>query len=293
MQEFKAECVLEAQATLGEGSWWDADIERLWWVDIESSLVCRYNPANGANRTWPMGAHVGTLVPTLKGDLITAGFHGFQRLDPESGKVTDVIDPEADRPNTRFNDGKCDPQGRFWAGTIPYDRTPGAANLYVLDANLKVRQALDNLGNSNGLTWNAAGDTMYYIDTPTRRVDAFDFDGATGSISNRRQVVRVPDDMGKPDGMTIDAEGMLWVCLWGGWAVSRWDPQSGELLAKVNLPVKRVTSCAFGGADLEDLYITTARSGMEAEELSEQPLSGGLFRAHPGVQGVPLPKFAG
>jgi sugar lactone lactonase YvrE len=293
VEQWTAQCVLDAKAVLAEGPCWLEDQQKLLWVDIEGSRVHVFDPASGEDRYFDMPSHVGVAVPTERGDLLAATQKGFVRLDPATGAITPLFDPEADLPGNRFNDGKCDPQGRFWAGSIAYDRTPKVASLWRLDAQLNVQRMVADVSTSNGLTWSLDGKTMYYIDTPTRRVDAFDFDGPSGEIRGRRTIIRVPEDMGKPDGMTIDGQGMLWVALWGGWAVSRWNPDSGALLGKIEVPVERVSSCCFGGPDFRTLYITTARSGLSPDALDAQPLAGGLFHVTTGYQGGPCVRFAG
>ena len=224
---------------------------------------------------------------------MVAGHPGFASLDLETEQLEILADPEHDLPENRFNDGKCDPAGRFWAGTLSLEGKRGTCNLWRLDADLSVHKMLEGVSVSNGIVWTADRTAMYYVDTPTRRVDRFDYDHDTGEIDNRSVAVRIPDGMGFPDGMTIDSEGMLWVCLWQGGKVSRWDPVTGELLATVDLPASNVTSCAFGGEELDQLYITTARITIDEERLKEQPLAGGLFRADVGVTGVPAYEFAG
>lgn len=291
--EWTASCVLDAKATLGEGPSWLPERRVLLWVDIESALVCLFDPATGGNRVWKLPSHVGVAVPTVRGDLLVATQRGFVRLELETGSVTPLLDPEADVPGNRFNDGKCDPQGRFWAGSIAYDRTPGAASLYRLDPSLDVRKMVSQVSTSNGLAWSLDGKVLYYIDTPTRRVDAFDFDGGSGDIANRRTIIKVPEDLGKPDGMTIDQEGMLWVALWGGWCVTRWNPATGELLGKVHVAAERTSSCCFGGDSHDMLYITSARTGLDSEALSRQPLAGGVFAVHTGHRGLPCVPFGG
>ena len=176
-----------------------------------------------------------------------ADSRAFFLLDPSSGQLQKLEHPEAHLPDNRFNDAKCDPQGRLWAGTMSCLETAGVGHLYCMDLEGKVSAQLDGITISNGLAWSQDQRTMYYIDTPTRRIDALDFDSETGSISQRRSAFEIPDGMGYPDGMTIDAQGRLWVALWAGWGVGCWDPTSGELLGKVELPVECVTSCCFGG----------------------------------------------
>ncbi len=287
------ELILDAKATLGEGAIWDARRGVLYWVDIEAGRLHQFDPANGSDRTFDLGQRLGTVVPRARGGVMLATQHGFAALDLVSGTLTFWADPEAHLPGNRFNDGKCDPRGRFWAGTISLDRQPGAASLYCLEPDGTVRTMLRGVTNSNGIAWSLSQDTMYYIDTPTRQVTAFDYAPDTGEITHPRAVVTVPPELGKPDGMTIDAEGMLWIALWDGGCVSRWDPRTGRLLERLEVPARRVTSCAFGGEDLGDLYITTARVGLSEQELAEQPGAGGVFRVRPAVRGVPAFEFLG
>jgi sugar lactone lactonase YvrE len=288
-----AELVLDAKADLGEGALWDDKGQVLYWVDIMAGKLHIYDPAAGRDRTIAVGQPVGTVVARRSGGVMLALHHGFASLDLGTGELEMIHDPESHLPGTRFNDGKCDPAGRFWAGTLAMDGTPRASGLYRLDPDLSVHKMLDGVTTSNGIVWSLDRGTMYYVDTPTSRVDAFDYDLASGEIGNCRAVVHVPAEMGYPDGMTIDSEGMLWVALWGGGKVSRWNPADGRLLQTVDLPATNVTSCAFGGENLDQLYITTARTGLPPEQLSEQPLAGGLFRADVGVRGLPAFEFAG
>ncbi|NUQ66630.1 MAG: SMP-30/gluconolactonase/LRE family protein [Pirellulales bacterium] len=287
-----AELLLDARAVLGEGALWDASRRRLLWVDIEGREVHIFDPAGGDDVAIDVGQEVGTVVPRARGGLVLGLRRGIALLDPASRELTMLADPESHLPDNRFNDGKCDPAGRFWAGTISHRRQPDAA-LYRLDPDLSVRRVLEGVVNSNGLAWSLDARAMYYIDTGTHRIDAFGYDRDTGAIRNRRTVVDVPDAMGKPDGMTIDADGMLWVAHWGGGRVNRWDPGTGRLLSTVLVPASRTTSCAFGGPDLATLYITTARTGMTAEALAAEPQAGALFAVRPGVQGLPAFEFAG
>ena len=229
-----------------------------------------------------------------KGGVVAALRDGFAFIDTDTAEVSPICDPEEDKPESRFNDGKCDPAGRFWAGTCSETcDVAGAGSLCCLDADLQTRKALDNLTIANGLAWSPDRKTMYYIDTPTFEVWAFDYDLETGEIRDRRTAVPVPEDAGFPDGMTIDAEGMLWVAHWGGSRVCRWNPDTGEKLGEVRLPVQNVSSCVFAGESLDTLYITTSRLGLEEEALKDQPLAGGLFCVTPGVPGTPTDAFAG
>ncbi|WP_438433134.1 SMP-30/gluconolactonase/LRE family protein [Gorillibacterium sp. sgz500922] len=285
------ELVADVKAVLGEGPSWDAERELLYWVDIEGERVHEFNPADGTDRTIPVGRMVGAAVPVEQGGLLLAAKDGFCKLDPLTGRLAEVAKPEAEPEDNRFNDGKCDPAGRFWAGTMSLNGQQKRGKLYRLDADGSVHSILDGFTTSNGLAWTADGRTMYHIDTPTLLVMAYTFDPDTGEVSQPRAAVRFPEEEGFPDGMTIDAEGMLWVAHWGGGKVSRFDPATGERLAEIAVPAEQVTSCAFGGRELDELYITTARTGLSEEQLKRQPAAGGLFRIKPGVKGTPTVRF--
>jgi sugar lactone lactonase YvrE len=202
-----------------------------------------------------------------------------------------VAPVEADVTQNRMNDGKCDPAGRFFAGTMSFDPTPGTGAFYRLDPDLSVTRVLDGVTLSNGLDWSPHQRTLYYIDSMTQGVDAFSFDVRTGRLSDRRRLITIPADVGLPDGMTVDAEGYLWVALHGSGTVRRFSPD-GSLERVVRLPVSHVTCCAFGGADYSDLYITSMTYGLE-QKIRDEPLAGSLFRCRPGVRGRPPFRFAG
>jgi len=289
------ELVLPAGATLAEGPHWDPRAQRLYWVDIPAHRVYVFDPQTGAQQSFDVGQYVGAVVPRATGGLLLAVQHGFAILDPASGHSQPIaeIAAEADEADLRFNDGKCDPAGRFWAGSYSMAGRQRAGSLYCLDADGDVRRAIADVTVSNGLAWSRDHTTMYYIDTPTQAVAAFDYDVATGAIANRRVVISIPAGSGWPDGMTIDAEGMLWVAHWGGSCVTRWDPARGTALETITLPTAHVTSCCFGGPGLDQLYITTARQGLSAAELAAQPTAGSIFRARPGVGGLPADVYAG
>ena len=289
----EAELVLDAKTALGEAAIWHARAERLYWVDVEAHRLHVFDPADGSDRQYELGLPPGTVVPRASGGLMLALGQGFAAFDLQTGRLSPWASPEKDRPGNRFNDGKCDPAGRFWAGSISLAREEGAASLYCLLPDGSVRTMLEHVTNSNGIAWSPDRTTMYYIDTSTRRVTAFDYDLESGRIANPRTVITIAPERGKPDGMTIDAEGMLWIALWDGGCVARFDPRSGAALTSVSVAARRVTSCALGGPNLDDLYITTARIGLSEADLARQPHAGGLFRARPGVRGMPAFEFAG
>lgn len=289
MATHNAQLVLPARAALGEGALWDGRTQDLLWVDITGFAAHRFNPAQRTDRAYPVGTHVGTIVPDRAHSAVVALGRGLARLDLDTGAVASLGEPfEAE--NHRLNDGKCDPQGRLWVGGISLRSMTPTSSLWCVGPDLRAHVRLTGISCSNGLAWSHDGGTFHYIDTPTRCLDAFDFDGADGSIRHRRTVHRFTD--GFPDGMTIDAEGGLWVALWDGWKVVRIDPASGRVTDEVRVPAQRVTSCAFGGPGLRTLYITTARIGLDAAGLESQPEAGGVFAADPGCAGVPALPFA-
>ena len=286
------ELVLEAGADLGEAPSWDSDARLLIWVDITKGLVHRFDPGTERDEVFEIGQPVGAAVPTSSRRVALAANSGFMLLDPASGKIDPIVELEDPEPGTGMNDGKCDPAGRFWAGTKDVEGRRALGSLYRLDADHRLTKFLTDVTTSNGLGWSPDQRTMYYIDSTTYRIDAFDYDVTSGAASNRRPHVETPRSWGLPDGMTVDEEGFLWVAFWGGSALRRLAPD-GRVDATVRFPVTQVTSCTFGGPDLADLFVTSARSGLTDAALSEQPLAGGLFRLRPGVHGLPSPPFAG
>jgi sugar lactone lactonase YvrE len=292
---FNAELAFRHDSLLGEGPVWDHRRGRLYWMDIEGGAVHWYDPATGAHRAIPTGQYVGCAAVRKSGGLVIALKSGFAALDPDTGVLTQLADAESHRPGNRFNDGKCDPAGRFWAGTLALDedRGEGQGALYCLDSDHRVHRKLDDVWISNGLAWTADARTMYFIDSPKQRVVAYACDPATAAIADPRTVIEVPGELGYPDGMTIDEEGMLWIAHWDGGRVCRWNPRTGGRLADILVPVSRPTSCVFGGDDFGTLYITSARTRLKPEVLAAQPLAGGIFTCRPGVRGLPMTEFAG
>ena len=294
VRPLQAHCVLPAGAHLAEGPHWWAERSQLLWVDIEASRIGLFDPRSGHNSFIDVGCHVGCVVPTASGDLLAATADGFLRVEPTSGERSLLHHPEAHCLDNRFNDGKCDPWGRLWAGTMHYEFVPGAAALWRLDTNLQSRLMRSGVTISNGLAWSADRRWLYFIDSPTLQVLRFALDQQGDPIDAGTVCVEIPAAWNcVPDGMTIDAEGMLWIALHDGSAVTRWDPASGKQLASVEMPCSKVTSCCFGGADLDQLFITTARHQLAPDQLEQQPLAGGLFVAEVGVAGLPAHTFAG
>lgn len=283
----QVEIALAAGAELGEGPVWDQQGQALYWVDILRHAVHRYDPASGADQVTDVGQMVGAVGLTGGGGLVLALQSGFGLY--HTSQVHVIAPVEADNPGTRMNDGYVDPQGRFWAGTMAIDESKTEGSLYRLDPGGRVTRMLRGVGISNGIDWSPDGRTMYYADTTARTVDAFDFDGAAGTISNRRNVLTTKGGKeGSPDGLVVDQEGCLWVALWGGSKVNRYTPQ-GELALTIELPVSQVTKPAFGGPERSDLYITTARRGRH-----DEPHAGDLFVVRgTGYRGQRIHRFRG
>ncbi|WP_085505003.1 SMP-30/gluconolactonase/LRE family protein [Thalassobacillus devorans] len=287
------ELVFDAKAQLGEGPSWDREQQVLYWVDIEGKKVNIFDPSSGKNREIPVDQRLGAVVPRNSGGAIAAMENGYYTLDLETGETRPIIDPEEGMTENRFNDGKCDPEGRFWAGTMSYSGIPENGALYCLDTHMKVEKKVDHVSTSNGLAWSPDHHFMYFIDTPTKQVVRYEYDQGSGTIQNPAIVVEIPDGEGKPDGMTIDMEGNLWIAHWGGSKVSVWNPDKGEQLRTIPVPALNVTSCAFGGKEMNELYITTASVGMEEEDLRKYPSAGGLFKVKTEVTGAPSYPFKG
>jgi sugar lactone lactonase YvrE len=287
-----ATLALDVHAELGEGPVWDCRTGRLYFVDILSRRVLSTVRTAQSIETFQLDRMVGAAAPAENGDWVLAVEDAFVRLDPGSGAVRPVAPIDHPLAAMRMNDGKCDPSGRFWAGSMAVDERPHAGRLYRLDPDGRVHTMLHDVSISNGLDWSDDDRVMYFIDSPTRSIDAFDFDNATGAIANRRTVVRVDPAHGFPDGMTVDADGHLWVALWGGGAVHRYAPD-GTLDSVVTVPTTFPTSCAFGGADLRDLYITTACVKLSSDQRARQRSAGGVFVVRPGVAGRQPRRFRG
>ncbi len=293
------ELVVDSKSVLGEGPCWDAQKQILYWVDGLGKKIHIYDPQKNTNRTIDAGQTVGCIVLRKAGGAVVALQEGIYFLDLTTEKLTPVVDPESHLPNNRFNDGKCDCAGRFWVGTMSRDEdegkgdSPPAGTLYCMDTDLSIRAVFGKVSISNGLGWSPDNTIMYYIDSRTKQVAAFDYCPESGNITNKRVAVEIPGGGGIPDGMTVDEEGMLWVAQWGAYQVSRWDPDAGRLLQEIPVPASNVTCCAFGGSELDELYITTSRIGVTADNVSQQRHAGGLFRARPGVRGSEAFRFGG
>jgi sugar lactone lactonase YvrE len=235
---------------------------------------------------------IGSFALCTDGNILAAMQDGFIFIDRITGAVSPLSDPEAAFPDNRFNDGKTDPAGRFWAGSMSLSGEKGTGNLYMVDQQLNVKKQIENVSISNGLCWSLDQRFFYYIDTPTMEVVCYDYDNQTGEITNKTTVITIPAKEGYPDGMTIDSEGMLWIAHWEGWQVARWDPSTGNKIDSIHLPVSLVTSICFGGENMDDMFITSARVGLTDEQLAEEPLAGSSFIiSKTGFKGFTLPAF--
>lgn len=226
------------------------------------------------------------------GGMVVGLRSGLASLDFETGAVTAIADPEADRPDNRFNDGKVDRQGRFWAGTLNDAEADPLGSLYRLDPGGVVTLMQDGAVVSNGVGWSPDDRTMYFTDSAVRTIWAYDYEAETGAIANRRVFVEVPEGSGFPDGLTVDSDGFVWSAVWDGWRVVRYDP-SGRIDREVVMPVQRPTSCMLGGPDLKTLYVTSASIHLDTSSLAKGPLAGGLFALEVDTAGLPEPRFAG
>jgi sugar lactone lactonase YvrE len=280
----------DARMELGESPVWDERTGTLYAVDILRGAIARFDPRNGGAETVAvLGDLVGAIVLRRDGGLVAATGTAIALLDEQSGTTIAAELTNAD--GLRFNDGACDTHGRFWVGTMGRKEAPGAGTLYRHDGR-GLTPMVASVSISNGIDWSADGTRMYYIDSATRRIDVFTFAAEDGTLSDRRTFAAIDDGETQPDGLTVDAEDHVWVALWDGSAVRRYRPD-GVLDRVIELPVSRPTSCAFGGDDLGDLYVTSARTGLTPEQLAAQPYSGGVLRLRPGVLGRAPNRFAG
>ncbi|MEM6803783.1 MAG: SMP-30/gluconolactonase/LRE family protein [Bacteroidota bacterium] len=277
----KAEVVLHLKDTrLGEGPVWDHRSQLLYWVNISLGRVHRYDPVSREHQSRSFDQYLGAVVPCDSGEFVLAMQHGFYFYDWDKNQLSFIVDPEKDKPLNRFNDAKCDPQGRFWAGSIRIHepRVP-VASLFCLDNNLTFSEKLSGIHISNGLAWTKEGNRMYYIDTLWHHVQSFDFEPSTAEIKNSKVVLRFKQDE-FPDGMCIDENDNLWIAFYGLGKVRCYNPWTGKRLAEISVPASKITSCCFGGRDMDTLYITSGREKNDKEEYA-----GALFGLKVGVKG--------
>ncbi|HEY6406996.1 MAG TPA: SMP-30/gluconolactonase/LRE family protein [Ktedonobacteraceae bacterium] len=288
------EHVLAVQNKLGEGPLWNAEEQTLYWVDIESNCFYRFYPQTGGYESFDVDVMIGVLAIRAAGGLVLATRKGFAFWEAQQG-VRFIADPEALKPNTRFNDGAVDCMGRFWAGTMCYPEdacTQPEGSLYRLDSDLSLHTMETGVGVSNGIGWSPDNRLMYFTDSPLHMIYLYDFDATTGAIENRRPFIHTPDEKGVPDGLAVDSEGFIWSVRWGGGKITRYDPD-GKVAQEIRMPVQYPTSCAFGGEYLNELYITSAWTALSEERRMQQPYAGDLFRLGVGIKGPEKAKFAG
>jgi sugar lactone lactonase YvrE len=285
-------CVLDVKASLGECPVWSVDEHALYWIDINAPSLNRFDPALGTNSAWPMPQAIGCFALRAGGGFVAALRDGIWFVDRQGGLERKVVAAPYDPAHHRFNDGRADRQGRFWAGSMNEKRDASSARLYRLSSDLDLVPVLDDMTTSNGLAWSPDGRTMYHADTPTRTVRAYDFDSARGTPANGRVFAHFEGETDRPDGAAVDSEGCYWCAFYRGAKVVRLSPQ-GLRLTEYAVPAMCPTMCAFGGDDLRTLYVTTARQMREADELARLPESGGIFAMRVDVAGLPEPKFAG
>jgi sugar lactone lactonase YvrE len=287
----RAEVLTAGGDQLGEGPVWDDRAGVLYRVDALAGAVLALDLCTGAEHRVDLGLHLGSVVLREDGDgLVVAAEGGFRTLDPGTGVSELRAAVAGDDPGVVMNDGGCDPAGRFLAGTMTRDADPGRGALYRFDPPDAAVPVLTGVGVSNGLAWDAAGTTLFHIDTLLRRVDVHAYDVHTGTLGGRRSAFDVSGYPGLPDGMAIDAEGCLWVAFWRGGAVRRFTPD-GRLLQEIAVPVQRTTSCCLGGPDLRDLFVTTARRSIREGPVEAGPLAGAVFRYRVPVPGVPAHRW--
>ena len=290
---FNIQCVTQTRSLLGEGPTWSPRDSALYWVDILTPSVHCYDNQKGVDTEVKLGSMVSVAIPKATGGLLVATPGGLMTLDLESKNLSFFCHPESDRPGNRYNDGKCDRMGRLWIGTLDMGTAANRGNLFRVDADGTWKKMDSGFTVANGLGWSPDNKRMYFADSPRRTIYVYDFDLLTGTVSNRRPFITLGAGDGTPDGMTVDEDGCLWIAIWDAWRVSRYSPDGKEIL-RVKMPVPRPTSCCFGGANLDTLYVTSASVRLNEEALLSAPLSGSLFSIRiPGVRGLPETTFAG
>lgn len=273
----KATLLHPSQCILGEGPIWHTERKCCYWVDIEGGILFEYHWINRSTRSWTFDYQVTMVCPGQNNSLILGLNGGIGRFDPESEKLEYILDIETKHKDIRCNDGACDSKGRLWIGSMHKEFKQGAGALYLIDKDLKINKVLGNLTISNGLAWSPDNSRLYFIDSPTRVVQSFIFSEETGEIQFEKNAIEIPSELGIPDGMTIDQEGMLWIAHWGGSGIYRWNPYDGSLLDKIEIPAPYVTSCTFAGENLDHLVITTAKGDLNQADLAKYPESGNTF----------------
>lgn len=288
----KPTILVKKKFLLAESPMWSVNRNCLFWVDIEGKTLNEFYWESGNLKQFSLPQRVGFLAEAGDDQVILGLQEGLAFFDLTSQELTWLQDVEKEQENQRCNDGKCDSQGRLWFGTMDIAAKPGAGSLYSFNPQEGLQRNLDGLGIPNGITWSLDNEKLYHIDSTSRTIKSYLFDPSQGRIIFEKIAVQVPEKFGLPDGMTIDEEGMLWVAHWGGFGVYRWDPNTGQMLSKIDLPVPQVSSCAFGGDAYEYLFITSASIHLTRRELDKYPLSGSVFVVNTGVKGFPSNEFS-
>lgn len=281
----KAAELLKSKASLGEGPLWLPQTNELMWVDINKGEVHCFGLKNKIDDIVYHGVKTSCIVSVSENEFLIADTNKFVKCNKKTNTHSPYLEIDFKDSNIRFNDGKIDPNGNFWIGTMDMDASPNKGSLYRIDSNKNVTEVLPNITISNGLAWALDGKTMYYIDSYDHAVYAFDFNEKS-EISNQRVAFEVAKELGTPDGMTIDSNGNLWIAMWGGSAVICWNPKSGQILDRIEVPAPHVTSCVFGGKEMNTLFITTAREGLSDKKTETYPLSGSLFYVKMKARGI-------
>lgn len=288
-----AELIIDSKSILGEGPVWHQDLKCLFWVDIEGKKICKYNTENNQLDVRHFKHMPGALAPMNNETFLIAFDNGLAIYNWQTDSIEYKNKLGSDKPEIRANDGKCDPNGNFWIGTMHLNLKPNVGALYQINTKFETILKISERTISNGMAWSKNGTVMYYIDTSDNNVVAYDFNCSTGQISNKKIVIEIDPEMGSLDGMTIDENDNLWIAHWGGFCVRQWNSKTGRVMNVVELPVPHVTSCIFGGTNFDELYITSARSGLSKKELLKYPLSGGVFKVKTGSVGRPSIFFKG
>lgn len=287
----EVEFIPNVKTKLGEGPIWDQQTQRLYWVDIEEKRLYHHEPETKKTDLIQLSQKISAFALTSDQEAVIVVEDGFYFLDLMSGQLTPIQQVEKEKEDNRFNDGKCDAKGRFFAGSMSTAGKKEQGALYCLQLNLKVEEKLKPVGLSNGLAWSLDNQYLYFIDTPKQTVDQFDYDLESSAMSNQKQIIDFEKEEGVADGMTIDSEGMLWIAHYGGARVSRWNPNTGEKLSEIPLPALNITSCTFGGKNLNELYITSSIEGMKEDQFEKYPLSGRVMKVATTFTGTKAERF--
>jgi len=287
----KASLLHKSDCILGEGPMWNSARKSFMWVDIEGKILYEYDWQNKKINQWNISHRVSLIIEDGIDTVVLALQGGVGIFNLLTGELTWMLDLEKEILSNRTNDGACDARGRLWVGTMDVNCKEGLGSLYCIDEFLRVQKKLENLSVSNGIAWSLSNDRMYHVDTPTGVASSYIFEVSTGDIKFEKKAIIVPAEMGSPDGMCMDEEGMLWIAHWDGFGVYRWNPHNGMLLDNIEVPVPQVTACAFGGENLDHLFITTARQDFSQKQLEKYPESGNVFIAQPGIRGIVRHKF--